>query len=199
MRVPVGRRAARQRAPPSGIVAPGIASSRRRVYSSTRTREDLVDRALLDDPAALHDAHEVGHHAHDREVVGDEQVGQAELGLQVGQQLQDLVLHQHVERRDRLVEHDDVGLERERARDRDALTLSAGELTRIAGAQLLRQRDLIEQFDSRAPRVDALSPDLVDLERLGDGVLEVAQRVERAVRVLEHRLHAAADVEGLPA
>ena len=31
------------------------------------------------------------------------------LALQVGEQPQDLVLHEHVERRDRLVAHDDLG------------------------------------------------------------------------------------------
>ena len=62
----------------------------------------------------------VGDDAHDREVVGDEQVGEPELGLQVGEQAQDLRLHEHVERRDRLVEHDDLGLQRERARSRCA-------------------------------------------------------------------------------
>ena len=133
----------------------------------------------------------VGDDTHDREVVRDEQVGEAELALQVGEELQDLVLHQHVERRHRFVEDDDVGLERKRAGDGDALTLTARELVRIAGCELLRQRDLIEKLaHPLAPRRPVA--DLVDLERLGDRVRDVAQRVERAVRILEHRLHAAA-------
>ena len=41
-----------------------------------------------------------------RQVVGDEQIGQAEPVLQVEQQVEDLRLHRDVERRDRLVGDD---------------------------------------------------------------------------------------------
>ena len=42
----------------------------------------------------------------------------------------DLRLHRDVERRDRLIGHDEIRLGRERARDGDALALAAGELVR---------------------------------------------------------------------
>ena len=47
-----------------------------------RRRQHLGLRALLDDPALLHDHDLVGDRLHGREVVGDEQVGDAELLLQ---------------------------------------------------------------------------------------------------------------------
>ena len=56
----------------------------------------------------------------------------AEPALHVAQQVDDLGLHRDVERRDRLVAHEHVGVERERAGDADALALSAGELVRKA-------------------------------------------------------------------
>src|SRR5690606_37696810 len=71
--------------------------------------EHAIDRALLDDATLLHDADEVGRDAHDREVVRDEEVRQVELVLQLGEQLQDLILHEHIERRHGLIEHDDRG------------------------------------------------------------------------------------------
>ena len=43
--------------------------------------QDLRGRAALDDPAALHHGHVVGHVPDDRAIVADEQVGQMLLAL----------------------------------------------------------------------------------------------------------------------
>ena len=94
--------------------------------------EDLLDRALLDDLAVLHDHDAVAERAHDLEVVRDEEVGEARLVLQLAQQLDDLGLHRQVERRGRLVEEDELGLERDGAGDGEALPLPAGEFVREA-------------------------------------------------------------------
>ena len=67
----------------------------------TRLRE-------LDDLAEIHHRDAVGDAAHEREVVGDEHVGQAELALQPAQQVDDLRLDRYVERRHRLVAHHDA-------------------------------------------------------------------------------------------
>ena len=53
--------------------------------------------------------------AHDRQVVRDEEVREPELVLQIFEQVHDLRLDRDVERRDRLVEHDQRRVERERA------------------------------------------------------------------------------------
>ena len=74
--------------------------------------------------------------AHHREIVRDEQIGEPEPLLQVDHQVDDLRLDVDVERGDRLVGDDEIGLDRERARDRDALALAAGELVRIALGRL---------------------------------------------------------------
>ena len=86
----------------------------------------------------------------DGEVVGDEQIGEAELLLQIHQQVDDLRLHRNVERRHRLVADDQLRVERQRAGDADALALPAGEFVRIAVERLGPQPDLAEQ------RLDAL-------------------------------------------
>jgi hypothetical protein len=67
----------------------------------------------------------------DGEIMGDEQVRKTVLALQVDQQVDDLRLDRDVERRDRLVAHDQARPERQRACDADALPLPAGELMRI--------------------------------------------------------------------
>ena len=69
---------------------------------------------------------------HRREVVRDEQVGDPGLGLNVLQQVHHLRADRYVERRDRLVAHDQLRLDGERAGNPDALALPAGEFVRIA-------------------------------------------------------------------
>jgi hypothetical protein len=82
---------------------------------------------LLDDPAAMEDVETVGDLADHGEVVGDEQVAQADLLAQLSEQIEDLCLHGHVERRHGLVADEDPRPESQRAGDRDALPLTAGE------------------------------------------------------------------------
>ncbi len=100
----------------------------------------------FDDLAQVHHRDPVGDVAHHRQVVADEQVGQAELLLQVLQQVHDLRLDRHVQRRDRLVADDELGVQRQRAGDADALALAAGELVRIAVGEVAVQADRIQQL-----------------------------------------------------
>ena len=120
-----------------------------------RRGEDLLDRSLLDDLAAVHDADHVGDAAHDAEIVGDEQQAHAEPGADFRQQGQDLRLHGDIERRGRLVRDQEIGLVGQRHRDHDALALAAGQLMRIAGEPRFRigNADLRQQFERPRPRL----------------------------------------------
>ncbi len=82
------------------------------------------------------------------EVVGDEHVGHVELVTQARQQVHDPGLHRDVERRQRLVEHDDVGFDREGAGDADPLALPAGQLVRVA----------VGEAPARMPTISSSSP-----------------------------------------
>jgi hypothetical protein len=156
-----------------------------------RVLEDLVDRARLDDPAAVHHGHAVGDVADDRQVVRDEEVGESALLLEVEQQVQDLHLHRHVERRHGLVEHDEARTDRQGACDRDPLALAARQLVREAPALLGRQTDALEQLDhARLRRVAAR--DLVHVEPLADRLAGRPPRIEARERVLEDELQLAA-------
>ncbi len=84
---------------------------------------DLARRAALDNPAAIHDGDAVAEMADDREVVRDEDQRQVEFLPQADQQVDDLRLDRDVERRDRLVADDDIGLHRQCAGNGDALAL----------------------------------------------------------------------------
>ena len=126
----------------------------------------------------------------DAEVVRDEDVRQRELVLQVVEQVDDLRLDRHVERRDRLVGDDQARVERERARDADALPLAAGELVRVAVVVLGREPDDVHQL-LHAP-LGARSRDWPWMhERVGDDRADALARVERRVRILEDHLHLA--------
>ena len=144
----------------------------------------------------LHDDDVVGDLAHDGQVVGDEQVGQLQLGLQVGQQAQDLGLDQHVQGGDRLVEDDDLRLEGEGPGDGDALALTAGELVGVAAHDRARQGDHVEQLgDARLALLGGADP--VDPQRFLDDAEDRVHRVQGAVGVLEDRLHDAPQGEEL--
>ena len=88
--------------------------------------------------SAFHDAAEIHHRdalremRHDRDVVGNEQIGEAEFSPQTLQQRQDLRLHRDVECGDRLVADHERRLGDQRASNTDALALPAGELMRVA-------------------------------------------------------------------
>ena len=98
-----------------------------------------VGRADLADLAEVHDDDAVADVLHHREVVRDEDQREAVALLHVLEQVEDLRLHRHVERRHGLVADDQLRLGDDGARDRDALALATGELVRPAAA--LQRRD----------------------------------------------------------
>ena len=106
-----------------------------------RVDVEVVRRSDLDDLAEVHHRDAVGDVADDGEIVRDEQVRQAELGLELLHQVDDLRLDGDVERRDRLVADEKLRVQCERSRDADALALATGELMRVATDCVRRQAD----------------------------------------------------------
>ena len=104
-----------------------------------------VGRREFDDAAEVHHRHARGEMLHDAQVVRNEQIRQPAIALQILQQVDHLRLHAHIERRDRLVEHDELRLYGQRARNADALTLPAGEFMRIPLRPFASKPDFIEQ------------------------------------------------------
>ena len=86
----------------------------------------------------------------------DEQVGETELLLQIEQHVQDLDLDRDVERRNRLVGDDELGIHRQRAGNADALALSARELVRISPIVFRTQADPRQQFHDPLLAIAAL-------------------------------------------
>lgn len=63
-----------------------------------RIAEELGGRGLLDNLAQIHDGDMVAYMPDHRQVVGDEDIGEAKLLLQVLQEIEDLSLNGHIER-----------------------------------------------------------------------------------------------------
>src|SRR3990170_3211834 len=91
---------------------------------------DLVLVTEFDDLPEVHHRHPVGDVPHHGQIVGDEDVGQPELVLNVLQQVHHLGLYRDVQSRDRLIANDDLGIQGQSPGHTDPLALSAGELVR---------------------------------------------------------------------
>src|SRR6202051_4127560 len=100
----------------------------------------------LDDAAEIHDGHALADMLDDRQIMGDEEISQPQLLLQVLQEIDDLGLDRYIQRRHRLVADDQFGFDRERTRDADALALTAGKLVRMAAHVIRLQPDGLEQM-----------------------------------------------------
>src|SRR5580698_9543650 len=110
------------------------------------------------------------------------------LALQIDQQVDDLGLDRYVERRHRLVAHDQLRPERQRPRDADALALTAGELMRIVLHLIRPQPDLIEQLGNPL-LFGAACRQSMDAEWFADDIAGRHARIERGERILEDDLH----------
>ena len=152
--------------------------------------------AELHDLAEVHDRDAVTDVAHDGEVVGDEEVRQLELVLQVFEEVDDLRLDGHVQRGDRLVGDDELRLHREGARHADALALASGELVRVTVREVRVEADDLQQLLHTLGLGLALR-EVMDLDRLADDVADGHARVQRCVGVLEDHLHTAAHLPHL--
>ena len=110
-----------------------------------RIVEERVRLAQFDDAAQVHHPDPVAHVAHRGKVVGDQQIREVVLLLQVDQEVHDLGADRDVERRYRLVQDDQLGVQRKRTGDADALALAARELVRVQVRLVRVQPDLCEQ------------------------------------------------------
>ena len=94
----------------------------------------------------------------DSEVVGDEHQREVESILEVDEQVDDLRLDRHVQRRDRLVGEDHVGLDGQRPGEADALALATGELVGVAVGRVRRESDEPSSSSTRAPIAAVVEP-----------------------------------------
>jgi hypothetical protein len=127
----------------------------------------------------------------DREVVGDEEVRQVELLLEVLEEVDHLRLDRDVERGHRLVADDQLRADGERAGDADALALAAGELVGVAAHVIRVETDCLQQMGDLLLALTPGLGELVDDERLPHDGAHGHPRVQRRIGVLEDDLQIA--------
>ena len=120
------------RVPASGGSGEGDDRHERPGVRVARRADDLLGRPDLHDLAEVHDRDPIGDDPGQRQVVGDEQVGQPALDAQVEHQPQQLGPDRDVEHRHRLVGDDDLGVHDQGAGDDHPLPLAARQLVRVA-------------------------------------------------------------------
>ena len=103
--------------------------------------------SVLHNHAVVHHHDSRGGFEHDAQIMADEDGGEAFLLLQLADRVHHLVLHQHVERGGRLVEHHQLGFEGQCECDRHALSHAAGEFARISVERAFRKSDLADELE----------------------------------------------------
>ena len=183
--------------PPAAGVRHRHGGEQARRVGVQRPPEQLGPTAELHDPPQVHHRHPVRELLHRRQVVGDEQQRQPQPLPQVRQQGQDLPPDRDVERRHRLVGHQQLRPRRQGAGDPHPLPLAARQLVGVAVRQLRREPHHGQQLGHPGRLPGTVEPG-VDRQRLRDGRRHPLPRVERAVRVLEHHLEPPAPLPQLP-
>ena len=177
------------RQPPGPPRELGPAEQKRLSVAVLRRLEYSLHRTLLSDLAVAHHDHVIRDFADHGQIVGNEQHRHPPSLLHLGDQIENLLLNGHVERRRRFVCDQQLRLACDRHRNHHALLLAARQLKRIRVYLRLRLRnpDLAEQFDRARPCLPAtqahmLGQDFDELEADGE------QRVQGAHRLLkDHR------------
>jgi hypothetical protein len=157
---------------------------------------DVVTGPELDQLAQVHDPDLVGHVLDHRQVVGDDHVGQPVRRLQPLHQVQHLRPDGHIQRRDRLIGHDQARVQGQRPRQPDPLPLPAGELVRVPLDRVAGQADLAQQLEH--PLLLLLgTAEPLNKQRLPDDRADPHPGIKRGVRVLEHQLEVPAHLPQL--
>ncbi len=162
-----------------------------------RLLEEVLCPSHLDETARIHHRNALAGLRHHSHVVRDEDDRQAKLPAQFGQELEDLVLHRHVERRRRLIRQDNLWRAGKRRRNHNTLAHAAAEGMRIIVHAPLGRRDPDEahQLDRAGARLGTGASDAMLQHGLADLPPHRQHRFERRDGVLhDHRNPPAADL-----
>ena len=107
--------------------------------------------------AQIHNADGIGNIAHNGQVMGDKDVGQAQLLLQRFEQVDDLCLNRNIQRRNRLIADNQLWVAGQGAGNAQALALATAHLVGVAlahfGNHLNRGQQFVYALVDLIPRV----------------------------------------------
>ena len=156
----------------------------------------LLGRGKLHDLAQIHHPDALAAVLHHAQVVGDEEIGQVQLLLQVLQQVDDLGLDGHIQSGHRLVADDELGVEGQSPGDAHPLLLAAGHLVGIAVQIGVGQTHHVAQLQCLLlPLLGGIQ--LMDHIWLHQDVQNLPPGVQAGGGVLEDHLGLAAEVPQL--
>ena len=176
------------------VLAAGKLNARR----AARVRDQLFARLLLHDMARFHDRDTVAKTQRFVDVVAHVQDGAFERIEQAYEVLLQHAFEMRVERRERLVQHEDARPRRQHARKRHALLLAARQLRRIAPVETGQAEPLQLPFDDARPLVfrhvfaDARAHVLFDRQV---GKQHVVLEQQRGLALLRRQVHARFGIE----
>jgi len=107
---------------------------------------DFVAVSQFHDFAQIHHSHAVADVANHAEIVGNEDIGEAELVLEFFQQVDDLGLNGDIQRGDGLIADDQVGIDGQGTGNADALALTARKFVRVTIDKIGVEADDFQQF-----------------------------------------------------
>ena len=176
---------------PQGGVEAGRGGEQRLGVGMVGRVVEILDRTFLDDAPEIHHRDPVTERTHQIEVVGDEEIADAEPSLEVAEQVDHLHLRGDVQRAERLVEHQELGFGGQGSGDGRTLQLAPRDLAGTPAGEGRRKPDLLEQLGD--PQLASLAAQVgMDGQRLADTRPDVGEGVEGGIRVLKDELHATA-------
>ena len=107
-------------------------------------------RSDFNDPPEVHDGHALAQVFDHGKIVGDKEVGQTELLLDIIEEVDDLGLNREIEGGDGFIGDDQFGFHCQGAGDADALPLPAREFVGIAIKDITAKADGRQQFNDEA-------------------------------------------------
>ena len=170
------------------ISGAALRRSNRSLQRLVRVGDHVGRGAILDDLSRVHEDHAMADMAGEADLVGDHQHGPS-LGSEVLHDGENVADRLRIERRGRLVEHQEMRVHGKRTRDGDPLLLAARHLAR-EGVRAMLEAHFAEE--AARPLLDLLRRLAQHLDRRQHDVLERAQmRIE--VEALEDHADAPAD------
>lgn len=153
-----------------------------------RTAVNLCLGAHFHHHAQIHDQHPVAQVLDDPQIVGNEEIGQLELCLQILNQVHHLSLDGHVQGGHRLVADDELGMGGDGPGNADALPLAAGKFVGEPVVVIPAQPYLLHQAEDPLVQLFFILYALQTQGR-GDDVIDLLPGVQAAVGILEDDLH----------
>ena len=126
----------------------------------------------------------------------NKQIGQAQLCLQLLQQIDDLRLNRDVQCSNGLIQHNELRVDGQRSGNPHPLTLSTGKLMGIAVNTICAQADNIQQV-LNALEFFAATIQTVNGQRITDNLTDGHSRIQRGIGILIDHLHALAKLSAL--